>query len=158
MLINAADQWVDVSQREQGKHVNFIAEGGSLELFVFQTARGPKLISKKLSLITGFQRLPPWWSLGFHYSKWEKTSADRVRQYDTAFETNGFALDVLWMDIEYSDDVKYFIFNPITFSKSGLDTLKDQISDHKRHLVVITDPHIKNNGNYFVREDGLKLE
>ncbi len=60
--------------------------------------------------------MPPLFSLGFHYSKWEKeTSARRNVEYNEKFEKNNIPLDVLWMDIPYTNDVKYFTFNPKTF-------------------------------------------
>jgi hypothetical protein len=33
-----------------------------------------------------------------------------------------------------------------------------QIEDHIRHLVVITDPHIKDDDRYFVRNEGMRLQ
>jgi alpha-glucosidase (family GH31 glycosyl hydrolase) len=49
-------------------------------------SHNPKAQMKKLATIAGFPMLPPWWSLGFHYSKWEKTSAERVMELDRNFE------------------------------------------------------------------------
>lgn len=48
--------------------------------------------------------MPPLNSLGFHYCKWEETSAKRLLHLDTKFEENNFPLDVLWMDIGYTQD------------------------------------------------------
>jgi alpha-glucosidase (family GH31 glycosyl hydrolase) len=52
-----------------------------MEFFLFGTSvnnGGPKLISKMLADITGYAPLPPYFSLGFHYSKWESLSTDRL--------------------------------------------------------------------------------
>lgn len=72
----------------------------------------PKRIHKRLAMITGFMKLPPLFSLGFHYSRWEKTSAKQIINYNDKFEEHGFPLDVLWMDIGHTLDNMYFIFNP----------------------------------------------
>jgi alpha-glucosidase (family GH31 glycosyl hydrolase) len=66
---------------------------------------------KKLGLISGFAKLPPIYSLGFHYSKWEKTSPRRILTLNRNFEKHGFPLDALWMDIGYTNDSMYFVFN-----------------------------------------------
>ena len=61
--------------------------------------------------------LPPFFSLGFHYSKWEdSTSAQRIRSYNDEFENAGIPVDVLWMDLPYTNDRMYFTFNPRTFN------------------------------------------
>ena len=86
MLITGAETWVDLADHPLGgKRANFILESGVLEFFIF-ASHNPKAQMKKLATITGFPRLPPWWSLGFHYSKWEETSAERVMELDSKFE------------------------------------------------------------------------
>ncbi len=50
---------------------NWVTEAGTLELIMLASAKGPKQVSKKLAMVTGYQALPPFHSLGFHYSKWE---------------------------------------------------------------------------------------
>lgn len=41
-----------------------------------------KRIHHLLSTITGFPNLPPLFSLGFHYSRWEETSAQKIIHYN----------------------------------------------------------------------------
>jgi alpha-glucosidase (family GH31 glycosyl hydrolase) len=86
ILIAGAETWMDLADHPLGgKRANFILESGVLEFFMF-ASHNPKAQMKKLATIAGFPRLPPWWSLGFHYSKWEKTSAERVMELDRNFE------------------------------------------------------------------------
>jgi alpha 1,3-glucosidase len=78
LWMSASETFVDVVDysppgKVQGRLINFITESGQLELFMFG-ALGPKRIHKKLSTVTGFPMLPPLFSLGFHYSRWEETS------------------------------------------------------------------------------------
>lgn len=108
-----------------------------------------------MGTITGFPYLPPFFSLGYHYSKWESlTSASRILEYNENFEVNGIPLDVLWMDIPYTDNNQYFIFSRAKFPTTLLDKLKLTMDMSRRKLVVITDPHIKKNYNYKVYSDG----
>lgn len=52
------------------------------------------------------------------------------------------------MDIEYSDDKRYFTWDKRAFP-SPRDMLDKLVSDGRK-LVVIIDPHIKNDPNFFV--------
>ena len=108
--------------------------------------------------ITGFPYLPPLFSLGFHYSKWEKsTSADKMMEYNQKFEQSGFPLDVLWMDIPHTDNNEYFVFSKKKFPEAQLEKMKEEIVRSKRKLVVITDPHIRKNNKFKVYNDGNSL-
>lgn len=147
MWINGADTYVDIFEdtvggNSNGRIANFISEGGMLEFFII-AATTPKRLQKLLATVTGFPALPPLFSLGFHYSKWEDTSAARIIEYNEKFEANGFPLDVLWMDIGYTMDNKYFQFHPFYFNENDLTLMKSVINISDRRLVVITDPHIK---------------
>lgn len=106
--MTAAETHVDILDysppgKRRGRLVNFITEGGQLEFFLFG-ARTPKRNQKLLGKLTGFAPIPPLFSLGFHYSKWEKTTARKVMTYNDKFEENGFPLDVLWLDIGHTND------------------------------------------------------
>ena len=47
------------------------------------------------------------------------------------------------MDIPYTDNNKYFTFNPDTFNQTDLENMKGTIAFSERRLVAIIDPHIK---------------
>jgi alpha-glucosidase (family GH31 glycosyl hydrolase) len=53
-------------------------ESGTMEFFIFgafnRDEQGPKILINKLATITGYLPLPPYHTLGFHYSKWEQIS------------------------------------------------------------------------------------
>ncbi len=73
--MSAAETWVDlIPSKNGGTLANFVTESGVLEIFLFNS-RSPKKHSKKLGMITGYQALPPFYSLGFHYSKWEEMTS-----------------------------------------------------------------------------------
>ena len=59
--------------------------------------------------------------------------------------------DVIWLDIEYTDDKKYFTFNPATF-KDPIG-MGQQLDNHGRKLVTIIDPHIKKVDGYSVSSE-----
>jgi len=66
---------------------------------------------KKLAILTGYQAMPPYFSLGYHYSKWEKISTDSIIDKIDSFIYHNIPVDVLWLDIDHTDDRRYFTFN-----------------------------------------------
>jgi mannosyl-oligosaccharide alpha-1,3-glucosidase len=79
------------------------------------------------------------------------------------FTDNNFPLDVLWMDIEWSDQYnrgayEYFIFNPANFTAAQIDQMNKEIEESNRRIVVIVDPHIKVSSSYPVYSNGQNLE
>lgn len=60
-------------------------------------------------------------------------------------------MDVVWLDIEYTDEKKYFTWNPKEFS-DPLEMVHN-LTEKGRKLVVIIDPHIKRDPNYFLHND-----
>eukprot|EP00347_Sterkiella_histriomuscorum_P017483 403349187 len=178
MYYNSAETWVDILNSRQsegneetgnvnngGKLVNFITESGVLEFFILGSGSqdiiytSTKRLSNQLALISGFQSLPPLFSLGYHYSKWEKeVTSFRIMDLNYRFDKNKIPLDVLWLDIGYTDGSKYFEFNPLNFHEPYHSTMKQEIRKSGRKLVVITDPHIKASVDYFVYDKGMDLQ
>ena len=160
--MSAAETYVDILEYtppgdRPGRLVNMITESGQLEFFMI-AASTPRRIHKRLSTVTGFPMLPPLFSLGFHYSRWETTSAYRIMEYNMQFEENGFPVDVFWMDIGHTLQNMYFTFNPTWFNDIDLEDMRDMINVSDRRLVVITDPHIKESDENRVYNKGFDLE
>ena len=61
--------------------------------------------------------LPPIFSLGYHYSKWEKiVTASTLYQWNKQFTKWKIPVDSFWLDISYAGD-SYFQFHPMYFEK-----------------------------------------
>ncbi|CDW88484.1 neutral alpha-glucosidase ab [Stylonychia lemnae] len=158
---NSAETWVDIRSHDQGRLTNFVSESGQIEFFLIGSAArdSPKRLSKLVATISGFQFLPPLYTLGFHYSKWEQeSSAKRISYINDQFEEAEIPLDVLWMDLPHTDDVRYFLFNQRSFTDDDVIRMSKLIHQSERRLVLITDPHIKKDQNYFVYIKGNQLE
>lgn len=63
------------------------------------------------------------------------------------FDKADMPLDVMWLDIEYTDGKKYFTWDPIKFAHP--DVMLANLTSTARKLVLIIDPHIKREGGYF---------
>ncbi|TNV84430.1 hypothetical protein FGO68_gene16765 [Halteria grandinella] len=147
--------WKEIHRR----NTVWLSESGAMEFFLFGAANkngnAPKQVMTKLTHLTGRLPLPPYYSFGFHYSKWEKITTQSMIDMVDTFNHHDLPLDILWMDIEYADDKRYFQFDS---RFSDLDRFISKMKDEKKHITVITDPHIKMDDHFFVYKDGFDVE
>lgn len=147
---NPSETWVDIGLNPKNgidKLAHFSSESGQLDLFFFIGSK-PKDLSTKLAQVCGYPAMPPQFSLGYHQCRWNYKSEDDLLSVNQYFDDYGIPVDVLWLDIEHTDDKRYFTWdqqqfpNPIEMQK--------KIGESQRHLVNIVDPHIKVDQGYAV--------
>ncbi|KAI5704843.1 hypothetical protein M8J75_009352 [Diaphorina citri] len=63
-------------------------------------------------------------------------------------------MDVMWLDIEYTDQKKYFTWDPTKFPTPT--SMVSNLTSLGRKLVVIIDPHIKRDNGYFLHDDATE--
>ena len=111
----ASETWIDVSHvSEKSTDTHWISESGILDLFLLP-GPSPKDIFTQYSKLTGTPVIPPHWSLGYHQCRWNYISSDDVRTVQKRFDEDDIPLDVLWLDIEYAEEHKYFIWDKKNF-------------------------------------------
>ncbi|KAL2891098.1 Glucosidase 2 subunit alpha [Ceratocystis lukuohia] len=157
--LNAAETWVDVAKHTTTNEMalgasartttssHWISESGLMDLFVF-LGPTPRDVLKSYGELTGFTALPQSFSLGYHQCRWNYVSDEDVKDVDRRMDKSRIPYDVIWLDIEYTDEKKYFSWNPDTFADPI--SMGKQLDSHGRKLVTIIDPHIKNVDNYEV--------
>ncbi|KAF2893060.1 hypothetical protein ILUMI_13106 [Ignelater luminosus] len=168
--LNAAETWVDISNskdtnvvssivnlvsgQQTETHVNahFMSESGIVDLFVFLGPTPQKAVQQYAKL-TGSAPLPQYFALGYHQCRWNYNDEDDVRTVVENFDEHDMPLDVMWLDIEYTDGKKYFTWDPIKFKHPAV--MQQNLTATGRKLVVIIDPHIKREGGYFLHEEAL---
>lgn len=69
------------------------------------------------------------------------------------FDDHDFPMDLMWLDIEYTDGKKYFTWDSVKFPHP--EQMQRNLTATGRKLVLIIDPHIKREGGYFLHEDAL---
>jgi alpha-glucosidase (family GH31 glycosyl hydrolase) len=156
----ASETYVDLCpllDQERGTampHAHFISERGIPEMFVF-AGPSPVEVSQQLALLTGHAPLPPVFALGYHQSRWNYRDEADALHVDGQFDANEIPYDVLWLDIEHTDNKKYFTWDGAKFPDPARlqQTLFEKA---KRKLVTIVDPHIKAEPNYSLHERALK--
>lgn len=94
---NAAETWVDLytpntpfnpvmnPDHNLKRGAIFNSESGVLEFMIILGAT-PTLVTSKWADVSGHAPMPPYWSLGYHQSKWSYESANEVIQVNFKFD------------------------------------------------------------------------
>ncbi|XP_066584343.1 neutral alpha-glucosidase AB isoform X2 [Prorops nasuta] len=165
---NAAETWVDIlsstdnnvvesivnfvsrSTKKSQVDAHFMSESGVIDVF-FLLGPQPLDLFKQYAVLTGTAPLPQVFSLGYHQCRWNYNDQDDVAQIAENFDRYDLPMDVMWLDIEYTDNKKYFTWDPRKFSQP-LEMVQN-LTAKGRKLVVIIDPHIKRDSGYFLHND-----
>lgn len=166
--LNPSETWVDISGNSDDNVVSsivnfvsggakpaqvdahFMSETGIVDVF-FLLGPKPYDIFKQYSELTGTAPLPPLFSLAYHQCRWNYNDQEDVISVSDGFDHHDIPMDVMWLDIEYTDSKKYFTWDPSRFSKPV--EMINNLTSLGRKLVAIIDPHIKRDGGYFLHND-----
>lgn len=156
--LNAAETWVDIVKSKTSTNplalgvsgktntkTHWFSESGQLDAFVF-LGPTPYDVTKSYGELTGFTQLPQLFSIGYHQCRWNYVTDEDVKDVDRKFDMYQIPYDVIWLDIEYLDQKRYFTWDPLTFPNP--EGMQQQLDESDRKLVIIIDPHIKNDANY----------
>ncbi|XP_014235159.1 neutral alpha-glucosidase AB isoform X1 [Trichogramma pretiosum] len=166
--LNAAETWVDIvssadnnvvesivnfmsgTVKQSQVDAHFMSESGIIDVF-FLMGPEPMDVFQQYAGLTGTANLPPIFSLAYHQSRWNYNDQEDVQQIADNFDKHDLPMDVMWLDIEYTDSKKYFTWDKRKFP-NPLEMVKN-LTTKGRKLVVIIDPHIKRDSSYFVHND-----
>ncbi|PTU21046.1 hypothetical protein P175DRAFT_0436529 [Aspergillus ochraceoroseus IBT 24754] len=148
--LNAAETWVDIVKSKSDTQSHWFSEAGQLDVFVF-LGPTPQDISKDYGALTGYTQLPQHFAIAYHQCRWNYVTDEDVKEVDRSFDKYQIPYDVIWLDIEYTDDRKYFTWDPLTFPDPV--SMEEQLDDSDRKLVVIIDPHIKNQDKFSISNE-----
>ncbi|KAF7325290.1 Glycoside hydrolase family 31 protein [Mycena venus] len=141
-----SETWIDVSHAsDKSTETHWISESGILDLFLMPGPT-PADVFAQYSRLTGTPVLPPHWSLGYHQCRWNYISSDDVRTVQRRFDEEDMPVDVFWLDIEYAEEHKYFMWDAKNFPDPV--EMTNDVAANGRKMVVIVDPHLKRTSNY----------
>jgi len=153
--LNAAETWIDINHEEYNVDTHWFSESGALEFFVL-LGPSPKDVFKQYSYLTGTQELPPLFSIAYHQCRWNYKDQQDVEFVAEKFDEYDIPYDVLWLDIEHTDQKKYFTWDKVKFPEPK--KMIDSLADKGRKMVTIVDPHIKRDNNYYIFNNGNDLD
>lgn len=139
--------------KEDDTVISFWAEGGEMSYYFIA---GPALITvaQRYAWLTGTAQLPPLWALGYHQSKWSYYPENKVYELAHNFRSRNIPCDVIHLDIDYMDGFRCF-----TWDHSRFPDPKRMMADLKLQgfkTIVIIDPGLKVDENYFAFRDALQ--
>ncbi|XP_037603401.1 neutral alpha-glucosidase C isoform X1 [Sebastes umbrosus] len=120
--------------------VHWLSESGVIDCVVL-LGPSPQQLFTQYAQLTGYQALPPLFSLGYHQCRWNYVDEADVKAVDAGFDRHDIPYDVIWLDIEHTDEKRYFTWDSALFPDPA--GLQRHLERKKRKLVVISDPHIK---------------
>nr|ATU82887.1 secreted Glucosidase-like protein [Pristhesancus plagipennis] len=129
---------------------HFMSEGGNIDVFILLGPR-PSQAFIQYTKLTGTAPIPPLFSLAYHQSRWNYNDQQDVDAVNKGFDEYDIPMDAMWLDIEHTDNKKYFTWDPFKFSDPV--EMQQNLTARGRKLVVIVDPHIKRDPGYFLHND-----
>ncbi|XP_066560306.1 lysosomal alpha-glucosidase isoform X2 [Amia ocellicauda] len=119
------------------------ALGGVLDLYVF-LGPDPQSVVRQYQEVIGFPTMPPYWSLGFHLSRWGYRTSNATRAVAQRMHHANMPLDVQWNDLDYADLGRDFTFDPQRFG--DLPAMVRELHQGGLKYVLILDPGISSAG------------
>uniref|UniRef100_A0A671FXC9 Maltase-glucoamylase n=1 Tax=Rhinolophus ferrumequinum TaxID=59479 RepID=A0A671FXC9_RHIFE len=121
--------------------ITYRTTGGVLDFYVFLGNTPEQVVQEYLELI-GRPAMPAYWALGFHLSRYDYESLDKMKQVVERNRAAQLPYDVQHADIDYMDERKDFTYNPVDFK--GFPEFAEELHNNGQKLVVIVDPAISN--------------
>ncbi len=140
----------DFAHEDQNK-TSFWADGGELQYYYIH---GPHMMDvvKRYHTLTGTHKLPPMWALGYHQCRWSYYPESKLHDLAKNFRERKIPCDALYLDIDYMDGYRCFTWNKKYFPNPK--KMIKELSDDGFKTVVIIDPGIKVDDNYWVFKEG----
>ncbi|HEX8188823.1 MAG TPA: TIM-barrel domain-containing protein [Pyrinomonadaceae bacterium] len=152
-LDNTSRTYFDMGKTDPAR-VTFGAASGELNYYVFTGGkeRTPKNVLRDYTDLTGRAPLPPLWALGNQQSRWSYYPEARVREVARGFRESRIPADVIYLDIDYMEGFRVFTWNRERFPDPP--KLISDLRAQGFRTVVIIDPGIKVDPDYFAYKDG----
>ena len=129
--------------------LTFRSTGGILDFLLFLGPDARSVLQQK-ARVTALPLMPPYWSLGFHLSRWGYHNVSHASHTLQRNAAAGVPVDVLWLDIDYMDNFEDFTYDRVAFE--GLPQFAEQLHSTGRRLVPILDPAIEFRVNQTIKE------
>jgi len=148
---NAMDVIID-----QDLGLTYKMVGGIIDLVFFMGNDYPETVLKTYHNYLGNFTMMPFWSMGYHQSKWGYDSHAKMEDVVKQYTSNDLPLDVIWSDIDYMINKEIFT---VDTSRYPLERMKELTTVHKKRWVPIIDPGVKEtNARGPGAREGLKKD
>uniref|UniRef100_A0A1I8G6W8 P-type domain-containing protein n=1 Tax=Macrostomum lignano TaxID=282301 RepID=A0A1I8G6W8_9PLAT len=140
-----------------GPKLVYRTTGGVFDQFLF-LGPDPESVTAQYHQLVGRPSLPPYWSLGFHLSRYGYRSLAQINDTLARNRAIGLPIDVLHLDIDHLDQRRVFTVDPVNYA--GLyDFLVDQRNRFGMRNIAILNPVVViNSSSYRPFELGRQMD
>ena len=123
--------------------------GGIIDYYIIY-GNSPEEVNKYIHFLLGFPTLPPFWSFGFHQSRYGYKSSKEFNDVILNYKTNKIPFDTMWIDIDSLREFEIFTIND---QFSDLSKIVNNLHKENYHFIPIVDLGIsyENKKNPFVK-------
>ncbi|XP_033207449.1 lysosomal alpha-glucosidase-like [Belonocnema kinseyi] len=135
--------------------ITFRSIGGIFDFYFFMGPT-PEDVLKQYSKIVGKPFLPPYWSLGFHLSRFNYGSLEKTRETWNRTREAKIPFDTQWNDLDYMDRNNVFTYDKVKYK--DLPQFVKQLQTNGMHYILRIDAGISGsseNNSYMPYVEGL---
>ena len=139
--------------KERSNVMSFWAQGGEMNYYFIA---GPHLMDacQRYTQLTGTPELPPMWALGYQQCKWSYFPESNVKEVTSKMRELRIPCDAIYLDIDYMDGFRCFTWDKEKFPDPK--RMVDELAADGWKTMVIIDPGIKKDKDYWVFKEGLE--
>ena len=138
------------------ERATFKVIGGVIDLFIF-TGPDPEQVLRSYHKVIGFPALVPYWSLGYHQSRWGYMQLSDFVNVVSGHDAHKIPLDVLWADIDYMVEFQDFTLDHSRYPPRSFRAFINSLKKKNRHFVPIIDAGVS-AVPYFGYLEGLEMD
>ena len=159
---NPSETFISLKTENDNKNLLILSESGIFD-FSFWASLNLEHFYKSMNEFIGKTPIPNIFSLGYHQSRFSYEDLNEIKELDNKFDKYEVPYDSIWLDIDHTDNKKYFTYDIKKFSKEETKKFFLDLDKKGRKVVVILDPHIKvdnwynvyykSKNNYFIKNE-----
>lgn len=153
LLLNSNGMQVSM----QGTTLTYKIIGGVVDFYIF-LGPNPEQVVKQYQEVIGLPYFPPYWGFGFHQCRWGYKNISETWDVALNYEKYGIPLDTMWNDIDYMNGYRDFTTDPVNYPTKDVAAFADYLHSKNQQYIVMTDPGIKIDPDYFAYIQGVKAD
>jgi alpha-glucosidase len=142
--------------QERRNITSFWAQGGEMNYYFIYGPAMSDVVANYTDLTGKPHEMPALWTLGYHQCKWSYYPEANVKEVTQKFRDLKIPCDAIYLDIDYMEGFRCF-----TWSKEYFPDPKrmvKELADQGFKTIVIIDPGIKIDKDYWVFKEGLEKD
>lgn len=140
-----------------GDALTFKLLGGVFDFYFF-AGTSPLEVLEQYTRLVGRPAAMPYWSLGFHQSRYGYKNIEELETVMAKYEEINFPVESIWSDIDHMDAYKDFTLHPEHYPEEKLRGFVQGLHDKDQKFIMILDPGIKIDETYATFTRGRDLD